>query len=132
LQNRDLVDKTLRMRTRLLRIIAWLLLAFCIVATVVPIGLRPQVELPANADRALAFAALGLMFGLAYPRRWLTVGLFLMIAAFSIESLQYLSPSRHPGLADAFIKAFGALSGVVGAQALLYFLDKRRATQPRA
>jgi hypothetical protein len=119
------------MQTRHFRIIAWLLLAFCIFATGVPIGLRPQVSLPANADRALAFAALGLMFGLAYPRRWLVIGLFLVLAAFSIESLQYLSPSRHPGLPDALIKAFSALSGVVGAHALLHFFDKRRAAQRR-
>lgn len=119
------------MRTRHFRIIAWLLLGFCIAATIVPIGLRPQMELPANADRALAFAALGLVFGLAYPRRWLTVGLFLVLAAFSIESLQILSPSRHPALSDAVIKAFSALCGVASAQAALRSLGKLRAGQRR-
>jgi VanZ family protein len=119
------------MQTRQFKIIAWLLLGFCIAATVVPIGLRPHAALPANADRALAFAALGIAFGLAYPRRWLTVALFLVLAAFSIESLQFLSPSRHPGLPDALIKALGALCGVAASQAALHF-GKRREAQRRA
>jgi VanZ family protein len=119
------------MQTRHFRIIAWLLLGFCIAATIVPIGLRPQMELPADADRALAFAALGLVFGLAYPRRWLTVALFLVLAAFSIESLQFLSPTRHPALSDAVIKAFGALCGIAGAQVALRALGKLRAAQRR-
>lgn len=118
------------MQTRhFLRIVAWLLLGFSIAATIVPIGLRPQMDLPADADRALAFAALGMAFGLAYPRRWLTVGLFLVIAAFSIESLQFLSPSRHPALSDAVIKAFSALCGVAGAKALLRSVGKMRGAQ---
>ncbi len=120
------------MQTRHFRIIAWLLLGFCVLATVVPIGLRPHVALPANADRALAFTVLGLAFGIAYPRRWLTVCLLLVLAAFSIESLQFLSPSRHPGLPDAVIKAFSALCGVAAAQAVLHCFSKRRATHPKA
>jgi hypothetical protein len=113
------------MRTRHFRIIAWVLLGLCIAATVVPIGLRPHVALPADADRALAFAVLGMAFGLAYPRRWLTVSLFLMLAAFSIESLQFLSPSRHPGLSDAVIKALGALFGVAVAHGMLRYMARR-------
>lgn len=114
------------MQTRHFQIMAWLLLGFCIAATVVPIGLRPHAALPANADRALAFAALGMAFALAYPRRWLTVCLFLVLAAFLIESLQFLSPSRHPGLPDALIKALGAVFGVTIGQAMLHFRAKRQ------
>ncbi|MDH4441824.1 MAG: VanZ family protein [Rhizobium sp.] len=113
------------MQTRHFQIIAWVLLGLCIAATVVPIGLRPHASLPANADRALAFAALGFAFGLAYPRRWLMVCLFLLLAAFSIESLQFLAPSRHPGLPDAMIKATGAIVGVAAAQALVFVLGRR-------
>jgi hypothetical protein len=120
------------MRTRHFRIIAWLLLAFCIFATIVPIGFRPQMDLPPDADRALAFAAVGFVFGLAYPRRWLTVGLFVVLAAFSIESLQYLSPGRHPALSDAIIKAISAVCGVAGAQLVLIGFGKWREAQRRA
>ncbi|KQW27652.1 hypothetical protein ASE36_18900 [Rhizobium sp. Root274] len=114
------------MQTQHFRIIAWVLLGLCIAATVVPIGFRPHAAMPADADRALAFAVLGVAFGLAYPRRWLTVGLFLVLAAFSIESLQFLSPSRHPGLSDAVIKALGALFGVVLAHGMLRLLRRRQ------
>jgi glycopeptide antibiotics resistance protein len=113
------------MPTQYFRIIAWVLLGLCIAATVVPIGLRPHMAMPADADRALAFAVLGMAFGLAYPRRWLTVCLFLVLAAFSIESLQFLSPSRHPALPDAIIKSLGAVLGVVLAHGMLRLLRWR-------
>jgi VanZ family protein len=54
-----------------------------------------------------------------------------VLAAFSIESLQFLSPTRHPALSDAVIKAFGALCGIAGAQVALRALGKLRAAQRR-
>ncbi|WP_161596972.1 VanZ family protein [Rhizobium glycinendophyticum] len=108
-----------------MRIIAWVLLGLCIAATVVPIGFRPHMAMPADADRALAFTVLGMAFGLAHPRRWLTICLFLVLAAFSIESLQFFSPSRHPALPDAIIKALGAVFGVVLAHGVLRLLRLR-------
>ncbi|MGL3605331.1 VanZ family protein [Rhizobium sp. G187] len=107
--------------------VAWLALGLCLAATVVPIRLRPHMAMPADADRILAFIGLGLLFGLAYPRRWLMVAAFLVLAAFMIESTQYLSPSRHPRLDDAAIKAAGAVLGIATAAALHWLARRIRA-----
>ncbi|PZM15558.1 VanZ family protein [Rhizobium tubonense] len=101
--------------TRISRVLAWLLLAFIIFATVSPIGDRPHDYLPVQVDRALAFFLLSAFFVIASPRRWLIVGVLCIASAFVIEDLQYLSPSRDPDMADAVVKATGALLGVAAA-----------------
>lgn len=104
---------------RWIKLSAWLLLGLCIAATVVPIGLRPHAMLPPNADRALAFAAVGALFALAYPRQWLAIAIFLVGGAFAIESTQYLSPSRHPSFSDALVKSAGALVGIAAMRCVM-------------
>lgn len=102
------------MMTRiLLKIVAWLTLAFIVFATVSPIDLRPHDFLPVDLDRALAFAVLSFLFVIAYPRHWKLCALLMVVATLPIEMLQYLSPSRHPHLIDAAIKAAGATIGIL-------------------
>lgn len=100
------------MSEKLIKILAWLTLAFILFATVSPIGLRPHDILPVNVDRALAFALLSLLFVVAYPRYFIISTAFIVFSAFAIEVLQYLEPSRHPRLHDALIKAAGAILGL--------------------
>lgn len=80
--------------------------------------------LPLKVERALGFAVLSFIFALAYPRRWRQVLFGLVVAAFGIEGLQLLVPSRDPSLIDAAVKALGAASGVVAAK-LLRFLQAK-------
>ncbi|KQV83580.1 VanZ family protein [Rhizobium sp. Root1220] len=95
--------------------IAWFLLAGLVFMTVSPIGMRPHTVTSVNLDRVLAYVAVGVAFSLAYPRRWLTVILSLIVGAIAIEYLQYLSPTRHPRFHDALVKAIGAsLGGIAG------------------
>ncbi|GGE17945.1 hypothetical protein GCM10011390_41420 [Aureimonas endophytica] len=94
------------------KLVAWGMIAAIVFVTVCPIGLRPPTETTVNLDRALAFALLGAAFALAYPKRGLALLILLPLAAFGIETLQYLSASRHPQLADASYKALGAAIGV--------------------
>ena len=55
---------------------------------------------------------MGILFGLGY-RRWL-LALGMMIAgAFGIEALQFLTPDRHPALADALVKMSGGTIGML-------------------
>jgi VanZ family protein len=88
------------------------LLAFIIFATVSPIRDRPHDYLPVQIDRALAFFLLSALFVVASPHRWRIVGILCIGSAFVIEDLQYLSPTRDPDIADAAVKAAGALLGV--------------------
>ena len=100
------------MSEKLIRILAWCTLAFIVFVTVSPIGLRPHDILPVNADRALAFALLSCLFVVAYPRYLVISTIVIVLAAFAIEFLQYLEPSRHPRMHDAAIKAAGAILGL--------------------
>ena len=80
--------------------------------------------MPTDVDRALAFAILCALFATAYPRNWRWVLVAAVLAPCAIEMLQMLSPTRHPRLDDAVVKALGGLAGV--AIALFLQLFSRR------
>ena len=91
-----------------------------VAATVSPITERPLSGYPPGFERAVAFLTMGILFGLGY-RRWL-LALGMMIAgAFAIEALQFLTPDRHPALADALVKMSGGTMGM-----LVGFVFQRR------
>lgn len=98
---------------KLAKPLAWLLLAVILIVTVSPIGLRPETVTTVNTDRAGAYVLLGLAFALAYPKQWKMVAVLLIAGAVAIEYLQYFSPTRHPRLHDAGIKAMGAALGLL-------------------
>ncbi|EJT06033.1 antibiotic resistance protein VanZ [Rhizobium sp. CCGE 510] len=98
--------------------LAWLLLAFILFVTVSPIGLRPETVTTVDTDRAGAYVLVGLAFALAYPKQWKLVAMLLIAGSVAIEYLQYLSPTRHPRLHDAGIKATGAALGLLAGWAI--------------
>ncbi|MBX4953928.1 VanZ family protein [Rhizobium lentis] len=98
---------------KLARPLAWLLLALILFVTVSPIGLRPDTITTVNTDRGVAYVLLGLAFALAYPKQWKLVAVLLIIGAVAVEYLQYLTPTRHPRLHDAGIKAMGSALGLL-------------------
>lgn len=114
------------MNVKIVKPVAWLLLAAIIFVTVSPIGLRPHTITSVDLDRALAYAAVGLLFALAYPRRLKTVAVLLVVGALGIEGLQYLSPSRHARLHDADVKAVGAFAGVLVGWIIFKLADARK------
>ena len=97
--------------TTALRILAWLSLLFLIVVTVGPIGLRPLSGLSVHIERFGAFAVVGIIFALAYPRHLFIVAFIVIVAAISLEALQLLSVSRHGRLFDLVVKITGAMVG---------------------
>ena len=103
--------------SKLAAILAWLALAAIVFVTVSPIALRPHDLLPVEVDRALAFCLLSTLFVVAYPRYWIVVALATVLGAGAIEMLQAFSPSRHPRLDDALVKAAGACIGVLAGYA---------------
>lgn len=106
----------------LLKIAAWICLALIVFVTISPIGLRPHDLLPVDLDRALAFCIMAGLFTLAYPRQWLSILALTVLGAMLIETLQTLSSTRHAHLADAMVKAVGAIAGVLLAKFLMQFL----------
>ncbi len=95
------------------QIAAWLLLAAIAAVTLAPIGWRPETGISAQLERFAAFAALGLAFGLAYPRRLWLVALLLVAAALALEALQLVVATRHAGLRDVLAKLAGGGCGLL-------------------
>ena len=109
---------------RLLRIAAWLVVAALVVVTLSPIGLRPSIA-PANVERACAYAALGLLFALAYPRRWPVVLVGLVLLAATLELGQGLTLTRHGRIADFVVKGGAAIVGILLAVAANQMVSRR-------
>lgn len=100
----------------LVRSAAWLALSAVIALTMLPIEFRPISDLPVGLERIGAFAALGILFGFAYPRHRLPVLIGVVIFAGLLEAAQNLTGTRHGRLLDFAIKASGvALGGMVAA-----------------
>ncbi len=108
------------MDRRIFRILAWASIVAIFVVTDGPIALRPSLGLGANTERLLAFAVVGALFALAYPRRWPIVLAFLIGAAAVFELLQLFVLGRHGYFRDFVFKATGAVIGVAGVWVLGY------------
>lgn len=68
--------------------------------------------MPVDLERLAAFAVIGLLFALAYPRRiWIAVAI-VAIGVLGLELLQLVRPDRHGRAEDALVKAAGALAGL--------------------
>ncbi|QXC48520.1 antibiotic resistance protein VanZ [Agrobacterium salinitolerans] len=112
------------MTNRFPKYVAWSVLLLILIVTVCPIGFRPHTLTTVGLDRAAAFAFCSAAFVLAYPRYWLAIIVAGMAAAFGIEALQFLSPTRHPHLMDAIVKAAGVIAG--GLTTFSYLLFRAR------
>lgn len=110
---------------RLLVGAAWLLLGGIAFVTLSPIGLRPITGLSANTERLIAWLALGFVFGLAYPRQRLLIGVILALAAIGFELGQHLVIGRHGRMLDGLVKVAGAAIGL-GVSMLVDRLTMRR------
>jgi VanZ family protein len=83
--------------------------------TLCPGGLRPHL---ANADleRFGAYLVLGVLVSRAAGRRAVGATMLVMALAFGLEAAQRFAPGRHAQMAQALVKAFGGLSGVMAAE----------------
>lgn len=108
----------------MLALFAWASLAFVAVVTLSPIGMRP-VLMPPGYEHFLAFAVIGLLFGLAYPRHWLLIGLAVIGSAIGLELLQLVAPGRHGRLLDLMQKIAGGVCGLTLATLITARLPRR-------
>lgn len=109
-----------------LRTISWLLAAAVTFATLGPPGLRPHSDLGQDGEHTLAFALVGLAFGLAYSRRRWAIAAFSIPLIGLLELLQYLAPGRHARLEDFVVDALAATAGFAVAAAAEWALARRR------
>ncbi len=89
----------------------WACLLFVVVATLGPIGLRPETGLPPPVERWGGFLLIGLPLTIGYPRYRLAGLLALVLAAGGLEALQNEVPGRHGRWADFDAKTLGLLCG---------------------
>lgn len=109
------------MNNRLLSLAAWSMVAFIVFATLVPLGSRPQLTANPNYERFAAFAIAGFFLGLAHPKRFLTIVLFMIGLACGLEYLQRYAVNRHGGISDMSVKITGSLFGFFLAGLVLRF-----------
>ena len=113
------------MINKLSAISAWVLLCAIAFVTLSPIDMRPQTGHDAP-ERVLSFMALGLAYGVGYPRRlWLAITATLA-AAIGLEIAQLLVPGRHARLPDIGEKLAGGFIGLTIAVLWLAFNARHR------
>lgn len=78
-----------------------------------PFLMGPQMRTYAHFEHVIAFAFLGALFGLGYPRRPILAFCFVLGAAALLELLQTVTPDRHGTLIDAMEKIAGGAAGII-------------------
>ena len=109
------------MSQKLLTIAAWTLLALIASVTVSPIRDRPTLHTSASLEHLAAFAVVGVLFCLAYPRRIALVCLIVLGSAVLLELAQLLTVDRHGRVQDTVEKMAGGVLGILVGQVFIYF-----------
>ena len=99
---------------------AWICLLFIMYATLSPIDLRPELVSAGFykafftvVERFSAFAVLGLLFCLAYPRHLTFVCILVFGSAVILELLQLIVPDRDARVLDVSEKLLGGAAGIL-------------------
>jgi VanZ family protein len=107
-------------------IAAWALLALIAFATISPIQDRPTLATSPSIEHVAAFAVLGVLFCISYPRQFALVCLIVIGSAILLEFAQLLTPDRHGRVDDALKKIGGGAAGIVIGRAVFYLARKKR------
>jgi VanZ family protein len=91
-----------------------------------PLLRGPEMRTYAHFEHVIAFAFLGALFTLAYPKRLLLVGCIVLGGAVLLEIAQTLTPDRHGTLIDALEKIAGGVAGILLAKTIEYLRGKRK------
>jgi VanZ family protein len=111
---------------KLMSLAAWGLLTFIAYATISPIQMRPTLPASTTFEHLAAFAVLGALFSLAYPRQVALACLIVLGSAVLLELLQLLAPDRHGRVLDAIVKIAGGAAGILAGHAILCFAKPGR------
>ena len=127
--------------SRLITVAAWVAIIAIAYATLTKVGfvyaiyfklapflMRPEMRTYARLEHVVAFAILGTLFSLAYPRRTILVCCVVFGAAAALEIAQTLTPDRHGTLIDAFEKIAGGAAGILFARTIQHFCLNGRTT----
>ena len=128
-------------RTTIIRLItatAWLAVIGIAYATLTKVGFvyaiyfklapflrQPEMQTYAHFVHVIAFALLGALFTLAYPKRLLLVCFVVLGGAVLLEVAQTLTPDRHGTLIDALEKIAGGAVGIGLVRSMLHVRRRR-------
>jgi VanZ family protein len=111
---------------KLIAAAAWACLIFIVHATLSSLEARPELTgvgfyraFFTVIERFGAYAVLGLLFYLAYPRNVASVWFLVLGSAIILELLQNFVPDRDARVSDALEKLAGGITGIFAATALL-------------
>lgn len=100
--------------------------------TLGPVGLRPELPLPNQLQRAIGFGVAGMVLGVAFGSRWRWALLIVVVAAGGLELLQLIVPGRDARLLDFVVKTIAGCLGVgfvAATRQMLPLGNPRRARQ---
>ena len=100
------------MLTKAARIVAWLFIAAAIFLTIGPQKFRPYTGIEHELEHFLAFAVVGLAFGLGYPGRGLVLAMLGIAIAGVLETAQLWVPHRHAYFRDFLVNGSAACTGI--------------------
>jgi VanZ family protein len=106
------------------RIIAWLFIAAAITLTIGPQKFRPYTGIEHELEHFLAFAIVGLAFGLGYPGRGLILAMLGVAIAGVLETAQLWVPHRHAYFSDFLVNGSGACMGLTVAAFLNWIIRR--------
>ena len=109
------------MPRKIVAVAAWTFLCFLIYASVSPLDARPTLRVSTGLEHIAAFAPLGFLFCLAYPRRTALVLLLVVGSAALLELMQLATLDRHARAIDAVEKVVGGSIGWAVGRAILQF-----------
>jgi VanZ family protein len=90
----------------------WIGLAIVAFVTLCPITLRPHIFDNSHIEHFSAFAIIGLMFCMGYPRQTVLIAVVVLGAATLLEVMQLLTSDRHGRIPDLEFKLAGAVVGI--------------------
>lgn len=97
-----------------------------------PFLMQPAMINYAHFEHIICFALVGVLFGIAYPRRAILVCCIILGGAALLEILQTLTPDRHGTLVDALEKMAGGAAGIFFAKCALRLAGRHRVSWNRS
>jgi len=112
--------------TLFVRIAALAAIAVVTVLTLGPVDLRAMSPVDPAFDRALAYAVIGFLLILSFPRHPWRVMIGVVALIVLLEAGQGFRPDRHGRVPDVVEKTVGAAVGIAAATGTLWLLRRRR------
>jgi VanZ family protein len=113
------------MLDKVLKPTSWALILGLVIVTVVPASDRPMTGLSHHFEHFIAFALVGLTFGMAYTRHLPTILLSAIIFTLALELCQIPLATRHARLADFVVDAAAACLGILAGRFCRILIETR-------